>query len=315
MSLNAWAICPVAAGGLEVKAGEDKKMLNVRRILAVLPESLNVGEVRQFDPSLVIVHSACGTCLSGQGGCTLASVVVGWTTYCKVPLVCYKCQHFDKHTVHCKVEKPTCGCCGEEGHDFCRCPKHKGGSHGPMDHRVTSKDCTVMKRAMATKIDLQKSTSVMTELNALLLENIVDVSLVQGPYSSKSKFAGLTGLRSSVGEHPMAGVMVKNPALDVFVLKHLSYTHHESVQISTSGKSILHELSGKRVILCADVNAMGQLWHSLIFEHSKGERLTEFIVANNLYVKHLAGQLSTFISDAHGTESNIYVALTFPSAA
>ncbi|KAJ8882113.1 hypothetical protein PR048_018601 [Dryococelus australis] len=383
-SLRVRAMRPIAGGGIAVEVADEATLNSVRRLVSARPEQLKVREIQKQNPSVVVydvpravaspeglVDAIFGKNLSteaeargellrgfkirrkfGNKQAPEVNVVVQCAPALRNLLVkegrlyvgLHSCRRFGHHSVRCKAEKPTCGFCGEEGHDFNTCPKKgvegarpscanccREGLRGPTDHQATARNCPIMERSITAERDRLAALLSDTEKDA-------DILLVQEPYSVRGRFPGLRGRQAFVGEHPMAGIVVRNPGMDVMVLNHLSDAHHVCVQITTSGGGEIYLVSsyfqhaddievhlsrwavmlraqhGKGVILSADANAKGELWHSPAM-NARGDRLTEFVLAHDLHVANLAGQPATFVSDSCGSKSNIDVTLaTVPAA-
>lgn len=182
------------------------------------------------------------------------------------------------------------------------------------------------------EVNLQMSAAATSERNRIVLEQKLDLVLFQEPYVPFDKVVGLIGDVFVSGDQPMAGVHRINKNIDVVKMDSVSNSHHMCVQIvglqhkiwilSSYFQSrddarlhldrwdvVLDVLRNKPVILAADVNAKSEMWHSSVTDES-GDEVSQYILANDLYVMNVEGQLPTYRSPAHGTESNIDVTLT-----
>lgn len=168
------------------------------------------------------------------------------------------------------------------------------------------------------------------ELPSIAGELGLDIVLVQEQYPQAEILA-------ADGALAKAGAYVRSRRLPVALLHHLSDMHmlvlHIGPPVDVYAVSayfqysdpidpylhrlgiVMDRLRGKRVIVCADVNAHSPLWHSLQRHYSgRGQVVTErrakmeeFILARQLVVHNREGQLATF-STVNG-ESNIDVTL------
>jgi len=137
---------------------------------------------------------------------------------------------------------------------------------------------------------------------------------------------------------PKAAIVLNNPNIDVLQLDLGNFSHVVAVQIITNTYelylvsvyfqfshlvepylTILDEYIAKiknnvknEIIICADVNALSASWFSRI-KDDRGDKIKEFIMANNLVVLNQASKYTTFSS--HSGTSNVDVTLSTAGAA
>ncbi|KAJ8896670.1 hypothetical protein PR048_002015 [Dryococelus australis] len=104
-------IRPVARGALAVVTGDDEMMDSLERLVSTWLEILKVRELHMFDPCIVIYNVPRDASSPDK----LVDAMFGSN-------LCFKFQSFG-HFVRCKADKPTCGFCGVERHDFGDCPQ------------------------------------------------------------------------------------------------------------------------------------------------------------------------------------------------
>lgn len=180
------------------------------------------------------------------------------------------------------------------------------------------------------QINLAGSALATMETPALLSEHGLDVLLVQEQYA-------LAGHLIQKGPDAKAGIIMRRSGAACVVLDHLSNTHCMVVHLEECNMHVvsayfqfgepidqhlhhldivLEALRGRRVLICADVNAHSPLWHSDPRHYTgrghdalhRRTSLEAFISAHNLAVHNVEGQPFTF-SGPNG-ESNIDVTLT-----
>ncbi|KAJ8865471.1 hypothetical protein PR048_033785 [Dryococelus australis] len=116
-----------------------------------------------------------------------------------------------------------------------------------------------------------------------------------GWHSGQKSRKDVMGIKPFCPTHTMCAC--RSPPLgrgDILGL--LIFQHADDIEIHLSRWAvILRALHGKGVILSADANAKGELWHSPT-TNARGDKLTEFVLAHDLHVANQAGQPSTFVS-------------------
>ena len=178
------------------------------------------------------------------------------------------------------------------------------------------------------QLNMQGARCVSAQLSDLLHRGGVDLALVQEPYSSAN--GCLAGLGASVRRvtaqncrDPRAAVLAYHGRTTVTQLDHLSSRHAVCVEVHnpvvsfyavsayfqysepTSGhlgnlSRVLRALQGRRVLICADVNAKSVLWGSPATD-GRGELVEDFVASHGLHLLN-SGCGATFCG-ARGSSS------------
>ncbi|CAK9816584.1 Retrovirus-related Pol polyprotein from type-1 retrotransposable element R1 (Fragment) [Anthophora quadrimaculata] len=192
---------------------------------------------------------------------------------------------------------------------------------------------------------MQRAKTVTDEIRQAISSRKFDIIAAQEPYSYRNAVPGFgtvskiifdtkkfTGLAAS--GNIKAAIIVANPTYTVTTLGHLSNTHFACAEVITATHKlyvisayfqcsdpiepylkhleyVLHELKGRKIIICIDANAKSSLWHSNQTD-DRGEALEELIVHNRLYILNRPSPHYTY--DNTRGKSNIDVTLATSTA-
>jgi len=188
------------------------------------------------------------------------------------------------------------------------------------------------------QVNAQRSAAVAADIRVPMVNSNIDILCIQEPYSSNGRVRGCFDLKARViqpyeGIPMVALIIVNNPELDILQLNMEGSSHVIAVQVVTElhefylvsayfqfshpvepylvtldkcVRNIRHNNINSQIIICADVNALSTSWFSRTTDE-RGDRVDEFITANNLVVLNQASSFTTYASPS-GT-SNIDVTL------
>ena len=182
------------------------------------------------------------------------------------------------------------------------------------------------------QINAQHAALAMKELNKLVEDLQLDILCLQEPYSRQGKIPSFSPhfQIASVGETPMAAIIVANKNIKTTLITQFSDNWTTCVEIKSSiGTFILvsmyfqcsHEIQpylnrirticnaywNRSIIITADSNAKSTLWDSPKTD-KRGDELVSLIMELNLEIANQPGHLPTF-RNTMGAESFIDVTL------
>jgi len=178
------------------------------------------------------------------------------------------------------------------------------------------------------QLNAQGSKEVASDLRKHT-ENLIDIIVLQEPYSLDGRVKGYTGIRGRVlqprGPAPKSAIIINNSNIDILQLYVEESNHIVAVQIKFESEkfylisayfqfshsvepylSSLDEYIGKirdcnannEIVICADVNALSTSWFSRTTNET-GDKIEEFIMAN-LIVLNQASRYTTYSSHSGG---------------
>lgn len=217
-----------------------------------------------------------------------------------------------------------------------------GGGNGiglGIDRKTTTKRTTNREPTRSIRIgqiNLQGSRACLEEMRQIVNEKGIDILLVQEPYSWEGRLPTVNGCRNYYIEgNPKAAILIYNDNLEMVFQKELSTSHHVSGRLYVCNNNVNlvssyfqfsddiepHIQQWERImrhsgatdsILAGDVNARSPLWFSkegkmngAIREgYARGEKLEEFIIAQELIVCNEPGHLPTYVGEIGKQEGN-----------
>lgn len=181
------------------------------------------------------------------------------------------------------------------------------------------------------QVNAQRSAAVLAQCTRLFAENRVDLLLLQEPYTVAGELPGFADCASFLTAEPvpMAAIVCRRGCSAPVLVSTLTDEYGVCVSLQCGGQTvylvsvyfrysapldpylsyimrILSRLSGKQVLVAADVNGRSPVWFDTTRD-DRGAMVEEFLASNNLYLLNRPSAHTTF-STVNG-ESNIDITL------